>query len=126
MQNVRNFFFVIVWLFSISTYSQDIKENFKNLPSEYRPQIFWDWMHDMVTKEGITSDLESFKKFGLSGTLIMIIGEADAQFNPGHGIKNPIKPMSPEFFDAWKFVEEYTPLVESGLIGPVTIKFITN
>ena len=77
-----------------------------NPASQYRPQIFWDWMHDMVTREGITSDLESFKKFGLSGTLIMIIGEADAEFNPAHEMKNPMKPMSPKFFETWKFAAE--------------------
>lgn len=103
---MREIFFTMISLLSLCGYSQDMENSFKNPPVEYRPQIFWDWMHDMVTMEGITSDLESFKKFGLSGTLVMIIGEADAHFNPAHEMKNPIKPMSPEFFDAWKFAAE--------------------
>jgi hypothetical protein len=103
---MRKYLFLLVSLISISTNSQEIAEKFKNPPPEYRPQIFWDWMHDMITREGITSDLESFKKFGLSGTLIMIIGDADAQFHPLHNMKNPIKPMSQDFFDAWKFAAE--------------------
>jgi hypothetical protein len=88
------------------SHAQMTQDGFKNPASDYRPKIFWTWMHDMVTKKGITDDLESFKKFGLSGTMIMIIGEADGRFNPLHNIKDPIKPMSPEFFDAWKFAAE--------------------
>lgn len=97
---------LILPFFPIYSYTQINKKEFQNPSSEYRPMIFWDWMHDMVSKEGITSDLESFKKFGLSGTLVMIIGEADANFNPAHNMQNPIKPMSEDFFDAWKFAAE--------------------
>jgi len=98
--------FMVIAFFSCCANAQTTEELFKNPPIKYRPQIYWDWMHDMVTREGITSDLESFKKFGLSGTLIMIIGEADAKCNPAHELKNPVKPMSQEFFDAWKFAAE--------------------
>lgn len=105
-QSMKQILIILIASFSFYGHAQETEALFKNPTSEYRPQIIWDWMHDMVTKEGITSDLESFKKFGLSGTMIMIIGEADAKFNPTHGMKNPIKPMSPEFFEAWKFAAE--------------------
>ncbi|MEI7503262.1 MAG: glycosyl hydrolase [Paludibacter sp.] len=82
--------------------------DFQNPTSEFRPWIFWDWMNDMVTKKGITSDLEQFKKFGVSGTLIMLVGGHDNTMKMGqdHHMPNPIKCMSPEFFDAWKFAAE--------------------
>lgn len=97
---------ILFALFSFCAPAQVNKELFSNPPTEYRPQIFWDWMHDMVSREGITSDLESFRNFGLSGTLVMIIGEADAMFNPVHEMKYPVKPMSDGFFEAWKFAAE--------------------
>jgi hypothetical protein len=103
---MKRLIIVLISLISCFAQAQITKEQFMNPASKYRPQIFWDWMHDMVTREGITSNLESFSKFGLSGTLVMIIGEADAQFNPAHEMINPVKPMSPEFFDAWKFAAE--------------------
>ena len=103
---MKYFLLTILIFFTIHVQAQINKELFENPSTGYRPMIFWDWMHDMVSKEGITSDLESFKKFGLSGTLVMIIGEADAEFNPEHNMKNPIKPMSKDFFDAWKFAAE--------------------
>ena len=113
---MKRFILIFISFVSCSLHAQITGEQFMNPAAQYRPQIFWDWMHDMVTREGITSNLESFRKFGLSGTLIMIIGEADAQFNPAHQMKNPIKPMSPEFFDAWKFAAE-----ESNRLGMTMI-----
>jgi hypothetical protein len=113
---MKRIIIILISLFSFCAHAQISEDLFLNPASEYRPQIFWDWMHDMVTREGITSDLESFKKFGLSGTLVMIIGDADANFKPAHVMQNPIKPMSPEFFDAWKFAAE-----ESNRLGMTMI-----
>jgi alpha-L-rhamnosidase len=41
-------------------------------PDAARPEIFWDWLHDMVSRKGITLDLEAMKRIGLGGALIML------------------------------------------------------
>ena len=38
-----------------------LEAGFRNPPAAARPEIFWDWMHDMVSREGITHDLEAMQ-----------------------------------------------------------------
>lgn len=81
--------------------------SFKNPPDEYRPHIFWVWMNDLVTKKGIKDDLDAFRDFGLQGTLVMLVGgHGDGDMTTPHGMADPIAPISPEFFDAWKYAAE--------------------
>jgi len=84
----------------------NLEAGFRNPPAAARPEIFWDWMHDMVSREGITHDLEAMKRIGLGGALIMLVGDVDAGFDPAHNMPNPVKCMSPEFFEHWKFAAE--------------------
>lgn len=92
---------------TLSVFAQEPKK-FLNPADEYRPWVFWSWLNDMVTKKGITSDLEQFKRFGLRGTLVMLIGSetADRQMYENSNIPKPIVSQSPEFFDMWKFAAE--------------------
>ena len=83
-----------------------LQAGFQSPPASAHPELFWDWMHDMVTKEGITYDLEVMKRMGFSGALIMLVGEVDAKFNPTHHLPNPVRCMTPEFFEHWKFAAE--------------------
>ncbi|TZF82823.1 hypothetical protein FW774_15150, partial [Pedobacter sp. BS3] len=98
---------VLFLLLPFFGYSQDVRQ-FQNPSDTYRPWIFWDWVNDMVTRKGITSDLEQFKKFGLSGTLIMLVGSEtkDRQMWSDHHMPNPIISQTPEFFKTWQFAAE--------------------
>jgi hypothetical protein len=40
------------------------KTSFQTPPAENRPGIFWDWMDDLITKKGITSDLQTLRNLG--------------------------------------------------------------
>ena len=50
------------------------KDGFLNPTDENRPLIIWQWMDGLVTKEGITKDLEAFKAAGLAGVQNFQIG----------------------------------------------------
>ncbi|WP_316814366.1 glycosyl hydrolase [Pedobacter heparinus] len=96
---------------------------FKHPADEYRPWIFWDWVNDMVSNKGITADLEQFKKFGLNGTLIMLVGSetSDRQMWAHHNMPNPVVSQTPEFFNTWKFAAEESArlgLTISSQLGP--------
>lgn len=115
---------VFLLLCSLPVFSagQDLYD-FKNPPDEYRPWIFWDWINDMVSKKGIRSDLEQFKKFGLSGTLVMLVGSetTDRQRWEKHHMPNPIISQTTEFFNTWKFAAEESArlgLTISSQLGP--------
>jgi hypothetical protein len=84
------------------------KTSFQTPPAENRPGIFWDWMDDLITKKGITSDLQTFKKFGLNGTLVMLVGRETGSYPmwEKHNMPNPIISQTPEFFNMWKFAAE--------------------
>lgn len=47
---------------------------FTNPPSDARPLIIWQWMDGVVTREGITADLEAYSKAGLGGVQQFQIG----------------------------------------------------
>lgn len=101
------FILIFILFLHFHGYSQQFKQ-FSNPTDEYRPWIFWDWINDMISKKGITSDLEQFKKIGIRGTLIMLVGSetTDRQMWENHNMPNPIISQTPEFFETWKFAAE--------------------
>ncbi|HEY4248549.1 MAG TPA: glycosyl hydrolase [Lacunisphaera sp.] len=65
-------------------------EGFRQPPESARPLVFWQWMNGCVTKEGITSDLESFKRVGLGGVQQFLVGGSESVVtDPTVQILNP-------------------------------------
>ena len=54
--------------------ADSLAESFRNPPQSARPLIIWQWMNGVVSKEGITADLEAYKKAGLGGVQNFQIG----------------------------------------------------
>ena len=44
---------------------------FAQPPPDCRPEVFWDWMGGMISREGITKDLEALAAQGVGGVMIM-------------------------------------------------------
>ena len=42
-----------------SVIGQTIEDDFMNPPAEAKPIMIWQWMDGLITKEGITADLEA-------------------------------------------------------------------
>ena len=53
--------------------TRSLREQFQNPSDEAKPWTFWYWMYGVVSKEGITADLEAMKHAGLGGTYLMPI-----------------------------------------------------
>lgn len=51
-----------------------LEEMFMNPSQQQKPLIIWQWLDGLVTKEGITRDLEAFKEAGLAGVQNFQIG----------------------------------------------------
>lgn len=47
---------------------------FRNPPEAAKPIIIWQWMDGMVTREGITADLEAYKAAGIGGVQQFLVG----------------------------------------------------
>ncbi len=93
---------LLVWMLGSSAFPADeLAENFFAPPQESRPFLFWDWIHDLVTQEGISHDLKAFDEGGCGGALIMLVGAVDADFNPASNMENPLAFYSDRWFAAW-------------------------
>jgi hypothetical protein len=53
----------------------DLRTSFINPPADRRPQVLWQWMGGMVSREGITKDLEAMAAQGIGGSMIMVMSD---------------------------------------------------
>ena len=51
-----------------------VRSDFKNPPASVKIHTWWHWIDGMITREGITKDLESMQKQGISQATIVIVG----------------------------------------------------
>jgi hypothetical protein len=75
--------------------SDDLAKNFVSPPDSARPWVYWFWVNNNVTKEGITADLEAMKRVGIGGVLIMAVDQGAPNGSVAFG--------SPEWRDFFKF-----------------------
>ena len=72
---VASFAVVIVYIavggWKVSAATNQLELGFDSPPADCRPQVLWDWMGGMVSRDGITKDLEALKAQGIGGVLIM-------------------------------------------------------
>ena len=57
-------------------------QEFASPPDSARPWVYWFWSNGNITDEGITADLESMKRAGIGGVIIMDVVE---RFAPPQG-----------------------------------------
>jgi hypothetical protein len=63
--------FVFFALSNSPAQTDNLRDNFRRPPESARPWVYWVWMDGNITREGITADLESMKRAGLGGVIIM-------------------------------------------------------
>lgn len=67
--------------FSLS--AATIEEDFTQPPAAAKPMVWWHWIGNNVSKEGITQDLEAMQAAGFGGATIFNVGwPQDADNNP--------------------------------------------
>ena len=67
-----------------------LADGFRSPPDAAKPLTFWQWMNGCVTEDGITADLESFKRAGLAGTQNFLVGGSEAVLtDPSVEVLNP-------------------------------------
>ncbi|MEO7494610.1 MAG: glycosyl hydrolase [Massilia sp.] len=66
---------------------------FTNPPLIAKPHTLWHWMNGVVTRGGITADLESFKRAGLGGVQLFLVGGSEAKID---------EPTNQILSDKWK------------------------
>ncbi|MCC7373404.1 MAG: hypothetical protein IT581_02020 [Verrucomicrobiales bacterium] len=53
----------------------DLAKGFQRPPASARPWVYWFWLNGNITSNGITADLESMKRVGIGGALIMEVDQ---------------------------------------------------
>src|SRR5687768_8405993 len=72
----------------------DLRNNFLSPPMNASPWVFWYWMHGVVSKEGITADLEAMKQAGIGGAYLMPIKDTTTPSL----MKDPVRQLSPQWW----------------------------
>ncbi len=55
----------------------DIENGFRNIPDTVQTSIYWYWLSDNISKEGVVKDLEAMKSVGINRAFIGNIGLSD-------------------------------------------------
>ena len=68
---------VLSWFGSpVSTRAvQRLEQDFQEPPASARPWVYWFWLNGNITSNGITADLESMRRVGIGGVLIMEVDQ---------------------------------------------------
>ena len=81
---------------------RSLREQFQNPSDEAKPWTFWYWMYGVVSKEGITADLEAMKHAGLGGTYLMPI----KGIHEGVQYDGKAQQLTPEWWEMVRFSME--------------------
>ncbi|HNW56448.1 MAG TPA: glycosyl hydrolase [Bacteroidales bacterium] len=73
------------------TFTQ-IEAGFKNIPDSIRTGVYWYWISDNISKEGVVKDLQAMKKVGINRAFIGNIGLEGSQYGK-------VKILSDEWWD---------------------------
>ena len=76
-----------------------LDRGFGDPPAAARPWVYWYWMNGMVTKQGITADLESMQHVGIGGVMLFDIAEPYS-----FGIKGPVDYLGAD----WRALVQHT------------------
>ena len=75
-----------------TVHADSLAEKFERIPDEQRVAVYWYWMSDNISVEGVQHDLEAMKKAGITRAYIGNIWQDDVK--PGK-----IKVLTPEWWE---------------------------
>jgi len=78
--------------------AQPDTQEFRDVPREYRPRVWWHWMNGNVTKDGIRKDLEWMDRAGIVG-----FHNFDAGCSTPQIVDERLIYMTPEWKDAFNY-----------------------
>lgn len=101
--------FLALLLGMLSSFAADpLETGFAKPPEETKPWVYWYWIDNNISREGITRDLEAMSRVGIGAALIgNIIQQADHQTQVG-----TVKVLSSEW---WSMIEHA--IREGGRLG---------
>jgi len=104
-----------------------LASGFAKPPQSAAPRVWWHWMNGNITQAGIRLDLEWMKRIGIGG-----FHTFDASLGTPQVVEKRLVFMTPEWKEAANAANHYafttqafykadSPLLPSGLLGPVRL-----
>jgi hypothetical protein len=87
---------------SQSLLDERLEKEFIQPGAEFRPWVFWYWMHGAISLQGITADLEAMKEVGIAGAYLMPIKDT----NSAIPFKPAVRQLTPDWWMMVKFAME--------------------
>jgi opacity protein-like surface antigen len=101
---IKVLFAAMVAVGASSANAQDMENDFRNPPMQYRPYVWWHWMGSNFSLTGITKDLEAMKEAGIGGATIFNISSA-VQESQAPTLNNPWPDQTYRSAAYWRAVE---------------------
>ena len=79
-------------LTATSARAEVLQQKFEQVPEEHRVAVYWYWMSDNLSVEGVQHDLEAMKRAGITRAFIGNIWQDDVK--PGK-----VKVLTPEWWE---------------------------
>ena len=97
--NIKKLFNIIITTILLPGCSSNgtwLEDSFRIPPEDTKPGVYWYWINEHISKEGITKDLEAMKSIGIGEAFIGNIYE-------GGRTGGEIRTLSPEWEDCMRF-----------------------
>ncbi len=80
-----------------SKWYSELESGFRTPPDSVKPRVYWYWLSNNISEEGVTRDLEAMSKVGIGGAYVGNVG-----LDSNETIYGNVKFFSPEW---WKITE---------------------
>lgn len=107
MKEINRLFLCMTICLSVSVpligQEQINEASFTTPPNSVKPNVYWYFLDDQISREGITKDLEEMKKVGIGGALMFNISNSNSDYNnksagPLNFVQPGVKYMSPTWY----------------------------
>lgn len=92
MRYLKVLFSAVLLLAATALHADNLSEKFRSLPTDQRVAVYWYWMSDNISVQGVEHDLEAMKKAGITRAFIGNIWQDEVK--PGN-----IKVLTPEWWE---------------------------
>jgi len=96
MKLYKHVSFVLFCLTALSCRAQvnGLQAGFRQMPDSVKPAVYWYWLNNNISKEGVRKDLQAMADVGIGRAFIGNIGLEKEQLAYGH-----VPVLSPEWYD---------------------------
>ena len=86
---IRRFAACLMATAGLAVAQDALRDKFVSPPNEAKPRVYWWWLNNLVSQQGITRDLEEFQAKGIGGVLLFNAGAPAGEMPSGPDFMSP-------------------------------------